>query len=262
LRFLFLPQGEDPDTYVRKAGKEAFETLMAGAPPLSRFLLDELTRRVDLSAAEGRAGFVHQAKPLLKQMPGNALRVQIVREVAALTRMAPEEVERLCELTPMVAKTRAAGARSPRTAPAPLVTQLLRLLMGNPVVAASISAEQSALLNAEPELAPVAALIELLRTSGATSLGVAFEATRDSEYAEIYAAVVGETLLAAGSDEAVRADLDGVFAQLELRRVQSEYARLSASGVRDETERLRFQELSRRLAELKGASAVNVRSSI
>jgi DNA primase len=262
VRFLFLPQGEDPDTYVRKAGKAAFETLMAGAPPLSRFLLDELTRRVDLSAAEGRAGFVHQAKPLLKQMPGNALRVQIVREVAALTRMAPEEVERLCELTPMVAKTRAAGARSPRTAPAPLVTQLLRLLMGNPVVAASISAEQSALLNAEPELAPVAALIELLRTSGATSLGVAFEATRDSEYAEIYAAVVGETLLAAGSDEAVRADLDGVFAQLELRRVQSEYARLSASGVRDETERLRFQELSRRLAELKGASAVNVRSSI
>jgi DNA primase len=134
--------------------------------------------------------------------------------------------------------------------------------MGNPAVAASISSEQSALLAAEPELAPVAALIELLRSSGATSLGVAFEATRDSEYAEIYAAVVGETLLAAGSDEAVRADLDGVFVQLELRRVQSEYARLSATGVRDETERLRFQALSRRLAELKGASAVNVRSSI
>jgi DNA primase len=111
-------------------------------------------------------------------------------------------------------------------------------------------------------LAPVAALVELLRASGATSLGVAFEATRDSEYADVYEAVTAETLLAAGSDEAVRADLDGVFGQLELKRVQNEYARLSASGVRDEAERLRFQELSRRLAELKGVGAVNVRSQI
>jgi DNA primase len=262
VRFLFLPQGEDPDTYVRKAGNEAFETLMAGAPPLSRFLLEELGSRVDLSAAEGRAGFVHQAKPLLKQMQSNALRVQIVREVAALTRMAPEEIERLCELTPLVARARAAEPRSPRMAPAPLARRLLRLLMGNPAMAAAISAEQSALLDSDRELAPVAALIALLKTSGATSLGVAFEATRDSEFADIYEAVAGETLLAAGSDEAVQADLTGVFAQLELKRVQSEYARLSASGVRDESERLRFEALSRRLAELKGAGAVNVRSQI
>jgi DNA primase len=262
VRFLFLPQGEDPDTYVRKAGNEAFETLMTGAPPLSRFLLEELGGRVDLSAAEGRAGFVHQAKPLLKQMQSNALRVQIVREVAALTRMAPEEIERLCELTPLVARTRAAEPRSPRMAPAPLARRLLRLLMGNPAMAAAISDEQSALLDSDPELAPVAALIALLKTSGATSLGVAFEATRDSEYADIYEAVAGETLLAAGSDEAVQADLEGVFAQLELKRVQSEYARLSASGVRDESERLQFEALSRRLAELKGAGAVNVRSQI
>jgi DNA primase len=260
VRFLFLPQGEDPDTYVRKAGKEALEKLMAEAPPLSRFFLDELARRVDLSAAEGRAGYVHQAKPLLKQMQSNALRVLMVREVAGVTRMAPEEVERLCELAPMVAKTRV--ARSPRTAPAPLATRLLRLLMGNPTVAVAISDEQCALLISDPDLAPVAALVKLLRASGATSLGVAFEATRDSEYADIYEAVTAETLLAAGSDEAVRADLDGVFAQLELKRVQNEYARLSANGVRDEAERLRFQELSRRLAELKGVGAVNVRSPI
>jgi DNA primase len=260
VRFLFLPQGEDPDTYVRKAGKETFERLLTDAPPLSRFFLDELARRVDLSAAEGRAGFVHQAKPLLKQMQSNALRVLMVREVAAVTRMAPEEVERLCELSPMVAQTRI--ARSPRTAPPPLATRLLRLLMGNPAVAAAISDEQYALLASDPDLAPVAALVELLRASGATSLGVAFEATRDSEYADVYEAVTAETLLAAGSDEAVRADLDGVFGQLELKRVQNEYARLSASGVRDEAERLRFQELSRRLAELKGVGAVNVRSQI
>ncbi|MBI4206595.1 MAG: DNA primase [Betaproteobacteria bacterium] len=262
VRFLFLPQGEDPDTYVRKAGKEAFETLIAGAPPLSRFLLDELASRVDLSAAEGRAAFIHQARPLLKPMQSNALRVQIVREVAALSRLAPEEVERLCELAPMVTRTRTADPRSPRMPQAPLARQLLRLLMGNPKVASTLSSEQHALLSSDPELAPVAALVELLKNSGATSLGVVFEASRDSNYADIYEAVAGETLLAAGSEETVQADLDGVFAQLELRRVQSEYTRLCASGGHSESEQLRFQELKRRLAELKGVGTVNVRSQI
>src|SRR5688572_19643547 len=116
VRFLFLPQGEDPDSYVRKSGKAAFEALVAGAPPLSRFMLDELARRVDLSTAEGRAAFLHQAKPLLNQMPANALRAQIVREIAVVTRMAAEEVERLCDLPPVVARTRA-QPRAPRAAP-------------------------------------------------------------------------------------------------------------------------------------------------
>lgn len=262
VRFLFLPQGEDPDTYVRKSGKAAFEALLGGAMPLSRFLLDELARRVDLSAAEGRAAFIHQVKPLLKQMQGNALRFQLVREVAALTRMAPEEVERLCELAAVAAGARGVPPRSPRTAPPPLARQLLRLLMGNPVVASGLTGEQQAVLGSDPELAPVVALVETLKDSGASSLGAVFEATRESRYADIYEAVAAETLLAAGSEETARAELDGVFSQLELKRVQSEYARLSAAGAQNETERLRFQELSRRLAELKGATAVNVRSQL
>lgn len=261
IRFLFLPQGEDPDTYVRKEGRAAFEARVAEAPPLSRFLLDELARRVDLASAEGRASLVHQAKPLLKLMPANALRVQLVREIAALARMAPEEVERLCELPAMIAPRRG-PVRAPRAAPTPLVTRLIRLFMSHPGLAATLSAEQRDLLGAEPELAPVVALVERLAASAATSLGMAFEVVRDSEHSESYAAVAGETLLAVTDEEAAKADLAGVFTQLELKRVQSEYARLSASGVSDEAERTRFRELARRLAELKGVGAVNVRSQI
>lgn len=261
VRFLFLPQGEDPDSYVRKSGKAAFEALVSGAPPLSRFMLDELARRVDLSTAEGRAAFLHQAKPLLNQMPANALRAQIVREIAVVTRMAAEEVERLCDLPPVVARARA-EPRAPRAAPTPLATRLLQVLMGNPALSGTISEAQRKLLESEPELAPVAALIELLQTSGATSLGMAFEAMRDSDYSGVYATVASDTLLATGDEAAAQADLEGLFTQLELKRVQNEYTRLSASGVRDEAERSRFNELARRLAELKGAGAVNVRSQI
>ena len=262
VRFLFLPKGEDPDTYVRKAGKDGFETLLSSAPTLSRFMLDELSRRVDLSTAEGRASLVHQAKPLLKPMPGNALRVQIIHELAALARMAPEEVERLCELTPMVART-AAPLRSPRVAPATLATRLLRLLMENPGLAATVSDEQQAVLEKDRDLVPVAKLVDLLKYSGATSLGAAFEATRDSEYADLYATVAGETLHAAGGDEAAaRAELAGAFAKLEEGRLRLELAHLSTRQTHTEAERSRFQEVRRRLNELSGGSAVNVRSHI
>jgi hypothetical protein len=91
---------------------------------------------------------------------------------------------------------------------------------------------------------------------------MAFEAMRDSDYSGVYATVAGDTLLATGDEAAAQADLEGLFTQLELKRVQNEYTRLSASGVRDEAERSRFNELARRLAELKGAGAVNVRSQI
>ncbi len=64
-RFLFLPDGEDPDDYVRKRGKEAFETLVDAAMPLSDFLLTELAQRHPPRSAEGRAALVNAAKPLL-----------------------------------------------------------------------------------------------------------------------------------------------------------------------------------------------------
>jgi DNA primase len=262
VRFLFLPAGEDPDTYVRKEGKAAFEALLGQAPTLSRFMLDELSRRVDLATAEGRATLVHQAKPLLRQLPGNALRLQIVRELAGLARMAADEVERLCELTPIVAKS-AAATRAPRLAPASLATRLLRLLMENPALAAAVSSEQQAMLENDDQFVPVARLVALLKESGAASLGAAFEATRDSQYAELYATVAGETLHGGTADEgAARADLEGALAKLEEGRLRSELDHLSTRQTHTDAERSRFQEVRRRLAELGAAGAVNARSHI
>ncbi|STR43751.1 DNA primase [Klebsiella michiganensis] len=54
LRFMFLPDGEDPDTLVRKEGKAAFEARMEQAQPLSTFLFNSLLPQVDLSTPDGR----------------------------------------------------------------------------------------------------------------------------------------------------------------------------------------------------------------
>jgi DNA primase len=67
-RFLFLPQGEDPDDAIRRRGREAFEALVDSAIPLSEFLVEELVTRFPPVSAEGRAALLSAAKPLLEQV--------------------------------------------------------------------------------------------------------------------------------------------------------------------------------------------------
>lgn len=253
LRFLFLPEGEDPDTYVRKHGRSAFEGLLGKSVPLSRFLIDELTGRVDLATAEGRARCVHEAKPLLRQVPAGVIRLQLVRELAEKTRLTVDELMQACELASPSAQPRGAPARPARTPPPPLARQLLRLLVSNPVFLEHLSPERRAMLDV-PELASVAELVDALRDSGATTPAMLFEATRESQYAGLYQEVAGETLSVVGDESSAMADFNGTFNQLELLRVRTEFERLSAGGERSEVERKRFHEVSRRLDELKRAT--------
>lgn len=68
IKFLYLPDKEDPDSYIRKHGRAAFENLLAKALPLSVFLCNELSGRADLSTSEGQARLIQQAGPLLSQI--------------------------------------------------------------------------------------------------------------------------------------------------------------------------------------------------
>ncbi len=69
IRFLFLPDGEDPDTMVRKEGQQAFEQRLQNATPLSDFLITQLKQQTDMSSMDGRAHFAEMAKPLLNKLP-------------------------------------------------------------------------------------------------------------------------------------------------------------------------------------------------
>jgi DNA primase len=257
VKFLFLPEGEDPDTYVRKHGKAGFEQLLGRAVPLSRFLLEELGSHGDLGTAEGRARCVHEAKPLLKQMQAGALRLQLLRELAEKTRLSVEEVTQLCDLASAPARLRGATVAYPRTAPTPLARQLLRVLVANPRLADSLSATQRALLDAA-ELASVLELLDALKDSGVATSAMVFEATRESQYAALYQEVAGEALSVTDDEESARADFAGALNQIEMARIRSEHERLTASGLREE-DKPRIRELNQRMAELKRSGASPLR---
>ncbi len=72
--FLFLPEGEDPDSIVRKDGAAGFEARLQHAIPLSEFLFTELGKDVNLGTLDGRARLAERARPLLAQIPDGAFR--------------------------------------------------------------------------------------------------------------------------------------------------------------------------------------------
>ena len=69
LRFLFLPEGEDPDSLVRGQGADALHERIDQASPLSTFFFDQLGQRVDLATIDGRARLVALAEPYLNKLP-------------------------------------------------------------------------------------------------------------------------------------------------------------------------------------------------
>ncbi len=79
--FLFLPDGEDPDSLVRKEGKDGLEQRIKEAMPLSDYFFNELSHDVDMASLDGRARLAERARPLLAKLPDGAFRDLMAQEL-------------------------------------------------------------------------------------------------------------------------------------------------------------------------------------
>jgi DNA primase len=79
--FLFLPDGEDPDSLVRKEGKDGFEQRIKQAMPLSDYFFNELSRDVEMGSLDGRARLAERARPLIAKLPDGAFRDLMAQEL-------------------------------------------------------------------------------------------------------------------------------------------------------------------------------------
>src|SRR5688572_17867255 len=132
--FLFLPEGEDPDSLVRKEGRDGFEVRLREATPLSQFFFDSLGVDVNLSTLEGKGRLAERAKPFLAQIPDGAF--------------GDLMKQRLTELTGVGARASAPDTHVPaqraRTAPASsapkrsLVRAAIELLLHRPSLARAL----------------------------------------------------------------------------------------------------------------------------
>ena len=247
--FVFLPDGEDPDSYVRSQGTEAFERLITQAMPLSEFLLRELASRCDMTSAEGRAKLVAEAKPLLGRLQTPLLRLQLVKRLAEASGFSQPEVERLCDLRPIV---RAAPARVARPAPS-LLRPLLRLLLQKPELAKALPLD--ALPSNSAEARAVRYLCETIVAAGEPTPAYAalLERLRGNEDEGILREAAAELMQQPFAEGDIDAEFEGAVSRLlegESKRtfalLQEKVTKLGVAGLSGEEKQHYLQALSAR----------------
>ncbi|MFT5082883.1 MAG: DNA primase [Lentisphaeria bacterium] len=95
IKFLFLPEGQDPDTLVRQIGTERFQNQIRNAVPLEEFLFDAAAEGTDISSMEGRARLSKIVAPLLSTLPDGVFRELMFGNLAKRTGLAPEVLREL-----------------------------------------------------------------------------------------------------------------------------------------------------------------------
>lgn len=92
-KFLFLPEKEDPDTMVRKEGKDAFEERIKNATTLSEFLFDNLKAGSDISTQEGKAQLASKANKLIQKMHNSLFKDLLIEELSSLVGLSQQQLE-------------------------------------------------------------------------------------------------------------------------------------------------------------------------
>jgi DNA primase len=92
IRFLFLPESEDPDTLVRKIGGDELERQLRTALHLSEYFFQHLSQGIDMQSIDGRARFADQAKPLLQQLPAGVFRESMIAQLATMVSLPANRI--------------------------------------------------------------------------------------------------------------------------------------------------------------------------
>ena len=97
VKFLFLPEDEDPDTLVRKIGETEFNLLIENATPLEQFFFDKLSEGLDIRTIEGRARLSNVAKPLIAKFPNGIYGQLMLDKLSQTLGVANESLDKLID---------------------------------------------------------------------------------------------------------------------------------------------------------------------
>ena len=98
VKFLFLPEGEDPDSVVRNKGSQHLEHLFDNADPLETFLFDQMAQGIDLETMDGKARLSKLVAPYINLIPDGVFKTLLFKALATRTDMDVESLRRLREI--------------------------------------------------------------------------------------------------------------------------------------------------------------------
>lgn len=140
-KFLFLPEGEDPDSMVRQEGKDRFEQRLTTAKPLSEFFFDRLSENLDLNTSEGKSSLTEKAKPLLGKLPESIFKDLLFQKLSSLTNVSANKLQASAEnsSSPVVV---APKPRSNREVKQNATRDAIALLLQHPKLACEVQAPE------------------------------------------------------------------------------------------------------------------------
>ena len=252
IRFLFLPEGHDPDTLVGAEGREGFEKRLASALPLSEYLVREVSTDIDLSHADGRARFAEAARPLVAKLAHGLYRELVLERIAATIKLSSERLQVLwgqagrAPQTP--APARAATRAGMSAGRGSLVRQAIVRLLQFPATAARVTAKERADLDRlhEPGIELLRELIDDLKLAPAQISAQVIERWADKPERESLEKLLQKedvitNVAAAGSE--LRAALVKLAELADTQRLQ-ELELKSRSATLDNLELQEFQRLT------------------
>jgi len=155
IRFVFLPDGQDPDSFVNEYGADAFIKELDNGLALSDYLIGELASQVDMTTVDGKARLAELAKPLIHKIPQGVYRELLIESLADTLGLSATKLEKMIGQAPesggAIGSPTQASARRPRTAMGAgrpsVVRRAITLLLNNPATADKLDIEKLAGVN-------------------------------------------------------------------------------------------------------------------
>ncbi|GMR20422.1 MAG: DNA primase [Gammaproteobacteria bacterium] len=193
--FLFLPEGDDPDSLVRREGRQGLEARLRAAIPLPEHLLEYLSQQVDLNRLDGRARLVELARPLLNKVTQGPFRDLLIQAFAKRSGMSLEKFSKSLnsEEKPLSSgMTTGPGrpGRSPKAmrsvgikAPPSLVRSAVTLLLQRPELAREVEDYTVLTILELPGMGLLIQILDLLNREPSLQNGAqVLERFRDTEH--------------------------------------------------------------------------------
>jgi len=93
IKFVFLPNGEDPDSYIRNNSAADFEKQLKAGADLSDFLIDKIAQNIDIKSIDGKARLAEKAKPLISQIPKGIFKELIIEKLSEFIGLSPKKLK-------------------------------------------------------------------------------------------------------------------------------------------------------------------------
>ncbi|MBY6028335.1 DNA primase [Halomonas denitrificans] len=227
-RFLFLPEGEDPDSLVRREGASAFEDRVVCASPLSEFLFEHAAQGRDLAQLESRERYASQVLSAIEKMPQGVLKSLMLTELSRRTGVEQSRFEALLApvvaeepelmpfddaMEPAVEEGQSPQRRRKSSAALGLMGRTLQLLVHEPRLVERLPESLEWCDGQGDDARLCRDVIELLRAGGYSSAQVLLMHFHGSEDGERLAALARKELLIPGPARA--AELDGLVSYFQ-----------------------------------------------